>query len=54
METCGYMGMEAVRFVNRLGDIAAEIGHTPKGAFGRWAMRLLPVTVTAEGLKDVP
>ena len=39
------MGKEAVKFVNRLGDIAAESGHIPKGAFVRWAMQLLSVTV---------
>ena len=45
VETCGYMGKEAVKFVNRLGDIAAESGRIPKGAFVRWAMQLLSVTV---------
>ena len=45
VETCGYMGKEAVKFVNRLGDIAAESGRIPKGAFLRWAMQLLSVTV---------
>ena len=39
------MGKEAVRFVNRLGDIAAERGRIPKGEFVRWAMQLLSVTV---------
>ena len=39
------MGKEAVKFVNRLGDIAAESGCIPKGAFVRWAMQLLLVTV---------
>ena len=39
------MGKEAVRFVSRLGDIAAEIGRIPKGALVRWAMQLLSVTV---------
>ena len=34
------MGMEAERFVNRLGDIAAESGRIPQGAFVRWAMQL--------------
>ena len=29
----------------RLGDIAAESGRIPKGAFARWAMQLLSVTV---------
>ena len=38
VETCGYMGKEAVSFVNRLGDIAAESGCVPKGAFLRWTM----------------
>ena len=30
VETCGYIGKEAVQFVNRLGDIAAasESGHS--------------------------
>ena len=45
VETCGYMGKEAVNFMNRLGDIAAESGRIPKGAFVRWAMQLLSVTV---------
>ena len=45
VETCGYMGKGAVRFVSRLGDIALESGHIPKGAFLRWAMQLLSVTV---------
>ena len=31
--------------MNRLGDIAAERGHIPKGTSVRWAMRLLSVTV---------
>ena len=38
-------GKEAVKFVNRLGDIAAESGRIPKGAIVRWAMHLLSVTV---------
>ena len=45
VETCGYMGKEAVTFVNRLGDIAVESGCIPKGAFARWAMQLLSVRV---------
>ena len=45
VETCGYMGEEAVKFVNRLGDIAAESGLIPKVAFVRWAMQLLSGTV---------
>ena len=45
VEMCGYMGKEAVTFVNHLGDIAAESGRIPKGAFVRWAMQLLSVTV---------
>ena len=32
------MGKEAVKFVNRLEDIAAESGRIPKGAIVRWAM----------------
>ena len=39
------MGKETVKFVNRLGDIAADSGRIPKGAFVRWAMQLLSVTV---------
>ena len=35
VKTCGYMGKEAVRFVNHLGHIAAESGYIPKGAFVR-------------------
>ena len=38
------MGTEAVNFVDRLGDIAAESGRIPQGAFVRWAMQLLSVT----------
>ena len=45
VETCGYIGKEAVKFVNRLGDIAAESGRIPKGAFVRGAMQLLSVTM---------
>ena len=30
------MGKEAVKFVNRLGDITAESGPIPKGASMRW------------------
>ena len=45
VETSGYKGREAVKFVNRLWDIAAESGRIPKGAFVRWAMQLLLVTV---------
>ena len=45
VETSGHMGKEAVKFVNLLGDIPAESGCIPKGAFGRWAMQLLSVTV---------
>ena len=39
------MGKEVVKFVNRLGVIASGIGRIPKGAFMRWAMQLLSVTV---------
>ena len=35
VETCGYMGKGAVRFVNRLADIAAESGRIPNGN-GAW------------------
>ena len=45
VEPCGFMGKEAAKFVNCLGDIAAENGRIPKGAFVRWAMQLLSVTV---------
>ena len=45
VEMCGYMGKEAVKFVDRLGDIAAEAGRIPTDAFVRWAMQLLSVTV---------
>ena len=34
--------------MNRFGDIAAESGRIPKGAFVRWAMQLLSVTVTVQ------
>ena len=43
VETCGYEGKEAVKFVNGFGDIAADSGN-PKGAFVRWAMLLQVVT----------
>ena len=39
------MGKEAVKFMNRLGDIAPESARILKGAFVRWALQLLPVTV---------
>ena len=39
------MGKEAVKFVNRLEHIAAESSRIPKGAFVRWAMQQLLVTV---------
>ena len=46
VETCWYIGKEeAVKFVNPLGDIAAESGRIPKGEFVRLAMQLLSVTV---------
>ena len=45
VETYGCMGKEAVKFVNRLGDPAGESCRIPKGAFVRWAMLLLSVTV---------
>ena len=46
VETCGYMGKEVVRFVNRFRDVLAESGRIPKRAFVRWAMQvLLSVTV---------
>ena len=32
VETCGYMGREAVKFINRLGDIAAESGRILEGS----------------------
>ena len=41
VETCGYIGKEAVKSVNRLGDIAAESGRIPKVEFVRWAIQLL-------------
>ena len=44
-EACGYMGKQAFKFVYRLGNIAAESGRIPKGAFVRCAMQLLSVTV---------
>ena len=34
-----------MKFLNRLRDITAESGCIPKGAFARWAMQLLPLTV---------
>ena len=45
VETCGYMGKEAVKSVNRLGDIAADSGRIPKDAFVRWTLQLLSVMV---------
>ena len=39
------MGKEAVKLVNRHGDIAAESGRISKGVFVRWAMQLLLLTV---------
>ena len=45
VETCGYK--EAVKFVNRLGDIAAKSGRIkfPEGICVRCAMQLLSVMV---------
>ena len=43
--TCGYMGKEVVKIANRLGDLAAESGCFPKGAFVRWALQLLSGTL---------
>ena len=37
VETGGYMGKEAVKFVNRLGNIAAESGRILKRAMGNAA-----------------
>ena len=45
VESCGYMGKEAVRFVDRVAEVAAESGRIPKGAFTRWAMRVLSVAL---------
>ena len=45
VETSGYMGKQAAKFVNCLGEIAAESGSIAKGAYVRWAMQLLSVTV---------
>ena len=45
VEACGYMGKDAVHFVNRLGDITVESGPILKGALVRWAMQLLSMTV---------
>ena len=39
------MGKGAVRFVDHPGDIAAESGRIPEGAFVRWPMQLVSVTV---------
>ena len=44
-KTCRYRANVAVRFVKCLGDIAADIGRIPKGAFVRWAMQLLSMLV---------
>ena len=42
----GYMGKEEVKFVNHLGDIAAESRRVPKGLFFlRWVVQLLLVMV---------
>ena len=40
-----YMGMEAVRIVNRLGDNTAKSGRIAKYVFVLWSMQLLSVTV---------
>ena len=45
VDTCGYIGKDAVRFMNSLGDITAENGRIPKGEFVRWAMQLLSLVV---------
>ena len=41
VETCGHMGKEAVKFVNRLGDIAAETGRITKGPIVNRAVQLM-------------
>ena len=41
VETCGNICREAVKSVSRLGDITAESGLIPMGAFVRWAIKLL-------------
>ena len=45
IETCGYMCKEAVKLLNRLGDIAAESGRILKVAFVRWIVQPLSMTV---------
>ena len=49
VESWGYMGKEAVRFVNRLGDVVADSGRIPEGALVRWATPLLSVAVQRGG-----
>ena len=51
MAKCGYMGKQAVRFVTRLGDIAAEGRRTPNGACVRQAVQLLSAFVQRGGLR---
>ena len=45
VDICGDMGKDAVRFVNRLGDIAAKSGRIPMAAFVHWTVQMLSMTV---------
>ena len=45
VESCGFMGKAAVRFVGQLGDVAAASGRISKGAFVQWALRVLSVSL---------
>lgn len=45
MHACECMEQRAVLFVNGQGDIAADSGRTPQGAYVRWAMQPVSVSV---------
>ena len=45
VESCGYMGEAALKFVDRLASVAAESGRIPKAAFMRWALQVMSVAL---------
>lgn len=45
VESCGFLGKEAVKFVGELGGFAAAEGRIPKTAFVQWAMQILSVSL---------
>ena len=45
VESCGRLGPAALRFLGQLGSVVAGGGRISKGAFLRWAMQLLSVSL---------